>query len=147
MSRGCGSQLYKEWILAKNIGHFLYSIAKTWLGGLVLHWTVAYFSFLIPAKKLVETDTLAAFHHPSPSYPLHILILPKGRYRALTDLPSGDLRFEADLFNAVRQLVELFDLQDTSYRLIANGGQAQEVDHLHFHLVAEDWQDEPSSES
>jgi histidine triad (HIT) family protein len=105
---------------------------------------VAYFAFLIPAQKLVETDTLVAFHHPSPSYPLHILILPKGRYRSLTDLPSDDLRFESDLFTAVRHLVQLFGLQDGSYRLIANGGQAQEVDHLHFHLVSDDYQAELS---
>ena len=108
---------------------------------------MAYFAFLIPAQKLVEMDTLVAFHHPSPSYPLHILILPKGRYRSLTDLPSDDLRFESDLFTAVRHLVQLFGLQDGSYRLIANGGQAQEVDHLHFHLVSEDWQGELGSEN
>jgi len=117
------------------------------VGGLILHWAVAYFAFLIPAKKMVETDTLVAFHHPSPSYPLHIVILPKGHYRAVTDLPSGDLRFEADLFKAVRQLVQLYHLENGNYRLIANGGQAQEVDHLHFHLVSEDWQGELGSEN
>jgi len=118
---------------------FLYSFAKTWLGGILLHWVVAYFTFLIPGEKVVETDTLLAFHHPNPSYPLHILIVPKRNYRSLTDLPSQDLAFESDLFRAVRRLVQHFELKDSSYRLVANGGQAQEVDHLHFHLISENF--------
>ncbi|MEZ4510613.1 MAG: hypothetical protein R3C62_01950 [Chloroflexota bacterium] len=34
-------------------------------------------SFLIPVQRLRETATLLAFHHPKPSYPLHILLVPK----------------------------------------------------------------------
>lgn len=79
---------------------FIYSFAKTWLGGILVHWAVAYFAFLIPGKKEVETDTLLAFHHPNPSYPLHILIVPKRNYRSLTDLPSKDSAFESSLFRA-----------------------------------------------
>ena len=139
-SPGSGSQLSEEDHLTKHVGRLLLSISKTWLGSLLLHWAVAYFAFLIPGKKLVETDTLTAFHHPAPSYPLHILILPKARYRSITDLPSLDLAFESDLFSAVRLLVQRFNLEDGSYRLIANGGEAQEVDHLHFHLVSDDYQ-------
>jgi histidine triad (HIT) family protein len=122
-----------------NMNRFLYWFAKTWLGAILLHWTVAYFTFLLPGKKLVETNSLVAFFHPSPSYPLHILIVPKRTYRSVTNLPSEDLVFEKDLFTAVRKLVQQFGLEDGSYRLIANGGSAQEVDQLHFHLVSEDY--------
>lgn len=117
---------------------FLHTIARTWMGGLLLHWIIARCSFVLPGEKLVETDTVIAFHHPSPSYPLHILILPRSNYRSLADLPTSDLVFEAGLFQAVRQLVQRFGLEDSGYRLIANGGSFQEVDHLHFHLVADD---------
>ena len=119
---------------------FLYSFAKTWLGGLLLHWIIAHFSFTIPGEKLVETDSLLAFHHPSPSYPLHILILPKLKFKSIKDLPSKDLAFEFGLFSAVNELVQEFGLERYSYRLIANGGSAQEVDHLHFHLVSDDYE-------
>ena len=123
---------------------FLYSIAKTWLGGLFLHWIFATSSFLIPGEKLVETNSIIAFHHPSPSYPLHILLVPRSRLRSLDDLPSADLVFERDLFQAVHDLVEEFDLKRCGYRLIANGGSHQEVDHLHFHLVSDEYQGELS---
>jgi len=124
--------------------HFLYSIAKTWLGGLFLHWIIAYFSFAIPGDKLIETDSVMAFHHPSPSYPLHILILPKSKIKSIKDLPSADLVFESSLFSAVNELVQMFGLDGFGYRLIANGGSAQDVDHLHFHLISDDYSGEPS---
>lgn len=127
------------------MNRFLYSIAKTWIGSLVLNWIFAYFSFVIPGKKLIETDTLFAFHHPSPSYPLHLLIVPKAKYRSLLELPSDDSVFESELFEAVKELVQRFDLEALGYRLIANGGNAQEVDHLHFHLISNDFSNSKDS--
>ncbi len=112
---------------------------------MLLHWIIAYFSFAIPGEKLIETDSVLAFHHPAPSYPLHILILPKGKFRSLKDLPSTDLKFESGLFIAVKELVKLFNLDVVGYRLIANGGSNQEVDHLHFHLVSDAYESESGS--
>jgi len=37
----------------------------------------------------------------------------------------------------VASLVREFGLERDSYRLVANGGNAQEVKMLHFHLIAE----------
>lgn len=127
------------------MNRFLYSIAKTWIGGLFLHWIIAFFSFVIPGEKLIETDTLLAFYHPSPSYPLHILIVPKAKYRSIIELPSEDSVFESSLFKAVKELVQRFGLEAKGYRLIANGGNAQEVDHLHFHLISDDYEGNISS--
>jgi len=116
---------------------FFFSLAKTRLGGWLLHWIIAYFSFLVPGEKLIETETILAFPHPQPSYPLHILILPRAHYKTLTELPSKDRQFEFDLFQAVNQLVDEYDLASKGYRLIVNGGKLQEVSHLHFHLISE----------
>lgn len=127
------------------MNRFLYSIAKTWIGGLLLHWIIAFFSFAIPGEKLIETDSLVAFYHPSPSYPLHILIMPKARYKSLNDLPSDDHVFESGLFVSVNELVQRFGLESCGYRLITNGGSSQEVDHLHFHLISDDYEGERSS--
>jgi len=127
------------------MNRFLYSITKTWIGGLLLHWIIAFFSFAIPGEKLIETNSLVAFHHPSPSYPLHILIMPKARYKSLNDLPSDDHVFESELFVSVNELVQRFGLESCGYRLITNGGSAQEVDHLHFHLISDDYEGKPAS--
>ncbi len=93
-------------------------------------------SFIIPVRRLRETPTLIAFHHPRPSYPLHILLAPKKALASLTDLTPGHAEFLAELFQTVQSLVAEFELEQTGYRLIVNGGQYQDVPLLHFHLVS-----------
>ncbi len=94
-------------------------------------------SFAIPVKRLSETPTLLAFHHPSPSYAVHILIVPKRDYKSLLDVPAHDVEFQRDLFETVQALVRRFGLQERGYRLVANGGAYQDVPILHFHLISE----------
>lgn len=76
-----------------------------------------------------------AFHHPRPSYPVHILLVPKRPLASLTDLSPADTDFLADLFSTVQSLIAEFNLEG-GYRLIANGGRYQDIPHLHFHLVS-----------
>ena len=93
-------------------------------------------SFLLPVKRLRETETLLAFPHPQPAYPLHILLVPKRAIPNLTALTSADAGFTADLFSTVASLVVEFNLEQHGYRLIANGGPYQDVPQLHFHLIS-----------
>ncbi len=94
-------------------------------------------SFLIPARRLRETPSLLAFYHPQPSYPLHILIVPRRAYRSLLDLSPADAEFQRDLFETVQSLVRELGLEAYGYRLIANGGAYQDVPALHFHLISD----------
>ncbi len=94
-------------------------------------------SFLIPAHRLRETETLLAFHHPRPSYRVHVLLVPKRPYASLMDIPRNDAAFLVDLIQTAQELVEELELGKTGYRLIANGGAYQEAPHLHFHLIGE----------
>lgn len=90
----------------------------------------------IPVQRLRETPTLIAFHHPRPSYPVHILLVPKRAIADVAALTPADADFMLDLFAAVRSLVDELNLAPGGYRLITNGGPNQDVPQLHFHLVA-----------
>lgn len=94
-------------------------------------------SFALPFSRLRETDTLVAFSHPRPSYPVHILLVPKRKVPGLTDLTPADADFTSDLIEVVKSLVEELQLEERGYRLIANGGAYQDVPQLHFHLISE----------
>jgi histidine triad (HIT) family protein len=95
-------------------------------------------SCAIPVQKLRETNTLLAFYHPQPVYPLHILLVPKREIPSLADLnPVQDAPFLADLFAIVQSLVSELHLEQAGYRLIVNGGKFQDLPYLHFHLVSE----------
>jgi len=88
-------------------------------------------------KNLIEGAYWRAFYHPKPSYPLHILILPKSGIRSLTDAPNHSEAFYSELFVVVKKLVDEFNLEACGYRLITNGGPNQSVPQWHWHLISE----------
>jgi len=101
----------------------------------LIGWIFTHMSFAIPVKRLRETSNLIAFHHPSPSYKVHILLVPKRQVQTLADLDPGDNAFLTDLYSTVQNLVKDLDLK--AYRLIVNGGEYQDFPHLHFHLISD----------
>lgn len=106
-------------------------IVARWVG-----WLLANMSFLLPVQRLRETETLIAFYHPQPSYPIHILIVPKKALAGVPALSPADNDFLLDLFQTVQSLVNELQLEKPGYRLIVNGGVYQQFPHLHFHLIS-----------
>lgn len=119
------------------MNRWLFRRARSRASRLFIGWVFTHMSFAIPVRRLRETETLVAFHHPQPSHPLHILIVPKRPYANLLDVPPDAADFMRDLFETAQSLVREFELEQRGYRLIVNGGAYQDVPHLHFHLVSE----------
>ena len=115
---------------------WLLRLARTPFFGGWVGWMCAYMSFAIPLKRLRERESLLAFYHPSPAYPVHILIVPRRACASLLELQSTDAGFMRDLIEVVQELVGELGLESQGYRLITNGGAYQEVKQLHFHLVS-----------
>lgn len=113
----------------------IFRLARSRFARFVIGWSFAHMSFLIPSERLYETKTLVAFYHPTPSYRVHILIVPKRSISSLLALTPADYDFTADVFSAAQWLIR--QLQLANYRLITNGGAYQEVPILHFHLIAD----------
>ena len=106
-----------------------------WYLAPLIGWIFEHMSFAIPVKRLRETDTLMAFHHPKPSYPFHVLLVPKKAVVTFKELDAKDLSFLSDLYSTVKSLVDEFHL--SAWRLIVNGGEYQDFPQLHFHLISE----------
>jgi histidine triad (HIT) family protein len=64
--------------------------------------------------------------------------MPKKAIGSLPDLTEDDAPFLSDVFRTAQSLVDELNLTDLGYRLILNGGEYQDVPHLHFHLVSGD---------
>lgn len=91
----------------------------------------------IPARKVFEDAFALAFHDIAPHAPVHILVIPKGRYVSWDDFSQNASDAEiAGFVRAVGTVAREHDLVASGYRLLANaGGDAgQEVPHLHVHL-------------
>ena len=106
-----------------------------WFFAPLIGWIFAHMSFAIPVIRLHETETLLAFHHPKPSYPFHVLLVPKKAVASLKELDTRDIAFLTDLYSTVQSLVAEFQL--SAYRLIVNGGEYQDFPQLHFHLISD----------
>jgi histidine triad (HIT) family protein len=114
----------------------LFRLARFRFAGLFIGWIFSNMSWIIPVERLAETPSLIAFHHPAPSYPVHILLVPKRNYAKLSDIAPDDTAFQRDLFVTVAKLVQDLALEQGGYRLICNGGTYQDVPLLHFHLIS-----------
>lgn len=91
----------------------------------------------LPCTKAYEDDFALAFHDINPQAPLHILVIPKGRYVSWDDFSARASDAEIGGFiRAAGQVARDNGLVDPGYRLLANIGPhgGQEVPHLHVHI-------------
>ena len=95
----------------------------------------------IPNKTVMETEHTLAFHDIRAQAPVHVLVIPKGKY--VTYDHFGAEASEAEVVDFTRVVAklcaELGVAPDAGpgYRLIANGGRHghQEVPHMHVHIL------------
>jgi len=118
------------------LARLAFRMARTSFGRFITALVFAKMDFLIPVKRLRDTPNCLAFHHPSPAYPLHILIVPKRSLAGLQDLSPADQELLFEMFQTVQSLVAEFNLDPAGYRLVINGGKNQDIPLLHFHLIS-----------
>ena len=91
----------------------------------------------IPSNKVYEDEHALAFHDIDPQAPMHILVIPKGRYVSWDDFseraPAEEI---AGFVKAVGHVARAQGMVTRGYRLLANVGRngGQEVAHLHVHI-------------
>lgn len=91
----------------------------------------------LPSKPVYDDEFAFAFHDINPQAPLHILVIPKGRYVSWDDFSAKGSDAEITGFiRAVGHVARAQGLVTPGYRLLANIGQngGQEVPHLHVHI-------------
>lgn len=91
----------------------------------------------IPAKTVYEDAWALAFHDIAPQAPIHVLVIPKGKYCSFADFSASASEAEiAGFIRAVGKVARDMGLEAPGYRLLFNMGAhaGQEVPHLHIHL-------------
>ena len=113
------------------------SLARTRAGKYLYLFMAGKVNFRMPASRVRETRNVVAYHHPEPSYPFHVLIVPKRNLESIMGLDETNGSLLVEIITVVKSLVEEYQLVETGYRLIVNGGRYQHIPQLHFHLIAE----------
>lgn len=91
----------------------------------------------IPSRKVHEDEFALAFHDIAPQAPVHILVIPKGRYVSWDDFTANASDSEiAGFARAVGQIARDAGLVEPGYRVLYNVGidGGQEIPHLHAHI-------------
>ncbi len=91
----------------------------------------------IPCNKVYEDDYALAFHDINPQTPVHVLVIPKGRYVSMDDFSEKASDAEiAGFVRAVGKVARQMGVVESGYRILANHGRDghQEVPHFHMHV-------------
>jgi histidine triad (HIT) family protein len=91
----------------------------------------------IPCRKVYEDEWALAFHDIAPQAPVHVLVIPKGKWCAWADFSTQASEPEiAGFVRAVGRVARDLGLEAPGYRLLANMGpdSGQEVPHMHVHI-------------
>ena len=93
----------------------------------------------IPCKRVHEDAFALAFHDINPQAPVHVLVVPKGRWVSFDDFTAGASAEEiAGFWRAVGGVARMLGIEANGFRLLSNVGAdgGQEVPHFHVHLFA-----------
>ncbi len=91
----------------------------------------------VPSKKVLETETVYAFHDIDPKAPVHILLIPKKHIRSAQTLSHDDASVVGDIHLAAQEAAQAAGIAEDGYRIVTNVGDHghQTVHHLHYHLL------------
>ena len=91
-----------------------------------------------PITKVLETESVLAFHHTRPFWPVHIVVIPKRHIGSLLTLEAGDNILLIELFDVIKQIADKVVADHGAARILTNLGKYQDSKHLHFHINSGD---------
>lgn len=88
-------------------------------------------------SKVYEDEYALAFYDIDPQTPIHVLVIPKGKYVSFEDFSANAPSAELVGFDrAVGRVTRELGLVEAGYRILANHGEdaGQVVPHYHLHI-------------
>lgn len=87
---------------------------------------------------IYEDEYALAFPDINPQAPVHVLVIPKGRYISSADFGATASPEEiTGFYRALSHVAKLLNIEESGYRVICNAGpdSHQMVPHFHAHLL------------
>lgn len=92
----------------------------------------------IPCQRILETETVLAFHDLNPQAPLHALVIPRKHIATLDAATAADQAILGDLLLAGAEVARRLGHAENGYRSVINCHRdaGQTVFHVHLHVLA-----------
>ena len=87
----------------------------------------------VAVERVVETAAVLAFRHTQPSYPAHIVVVPKQHVASLLEADASQI---AEILEVVKDVAERMLAEYGACRVETNLGRYQASEHLHWHVVS-----------
>ena len=87
----------------------------------------------IEVDKVLETDTVLAYHHTRPFWPVHIVVIPKTHIASLLEV---DDKTVLELLTVVKEVAANVTQTHGACRVLTNLGEYQDSKHLHWHVCS-----------
>lgn len=87
----------------------------------------------IPKDFVYKDANIVAFDDIHPVAKVHVLFASKEHVSSFEDLQDDDIL--ASVRRGIQKVVAQNDLVGKGYKIVVNGGGAQIINHLHFHLI------------
>lgn len=88
-----------------------------------------------PVSVVEETDDVLAFNHTRPSYPVHVVVVPKRHVPSLVDLGAEGEDLLLEVLRVVRSVAARVRREYGAASVVTNEGAYQESKHLHWHVL------------
>ncbi len=87
-------------------------------------------------RFIYEDEQVAVFPDIHPKATTHLLVTPKKHITSLNEITDQDSKLMAHMINVLPKIAH--ELGIKGFRTVINTGRegGQEIDHLHFHLLA-----------
>lgn len=91
----------------------------------------------IPARVVLDTEDVLAFHDLGPQAPVHLLVIPKRHLTSLAEATDGDAALLGKLQLAAIEAARRCGIVESGFRVVINTGAdaGQSVFHLHLHVL------------
>lgn len=92
----------------------------------------------IKSDIVYENNDVLAFKDIKPVAPIHILVVPKKPYSNFIDFVyNGSDSEVVNYFKSIKDITELLNLKEGSFRMISNNGEysGQTVMYFHTHII------------
>jgi len=87
--------------------------------------------------KVMETETVLAYHHTRPYYEHHIVVIPKIHVLSLisNEVENND-QLLLDLLHIIKEIAAEMTARTGAARVLTNLGAYQDSKHFHWHVVS-----------